>query len=134
MRGGDARSMDTFRVSLLIVVSGVAAFAQPRDIPNPALPGSGQSYLASSPDGRVYLSWTQPSGAGHRLQFAVWENESWRLAGRVAEGSNWLVNWADYPTFLPLPGGAFAAHWLEKAGSSSYSYGIKLAQRRGSSE
>jgi hypothetical protein len=108
----------------------VAVCAQTREIPNPALAGSGQSYLAVSPDGRVYLSWTEPSGTGYRLQFAVWENESWQLAGRVAEGATWFVNWADYPTFLPLPGGAFAAHWLEKAGSSSYSYGIKLAQLR----
>ena len=118
--------MDIVRLFLSIAIAALAASAQPREIPNPALPGSGQSYLALSPEGRAYLSWTEPSGGGHRLQFAVWENQAWRPAGRVAEGASWFVNWADYRTFLPLAGGAFAAHWLEKSGS--YSYGIKLAQ------
>ena len=122
--------MDVLRTFLSIAIAALAANAQPREIPNPALPGSGQSYLAISPEGRAYLSWTEPSGTGYRLQFAVWEDEAWRPAGRVAEGASWFVNWADYPTFLPMAGGALAAHWLEKSGSSSYSYGIKLAQLR----
>jgi len=130
--GSPPLTMAILRTNVLILATVIGATAQPREIPNPALPGSGQSYLAAGPDGRIYLSWTEPAEAGHRLQFAVWQKESWRLLGRVAEGPNWFVNWADYPTFLPLPGDALAAHWLEKAGGSKYSYGIKMAQRSSS--
>jgi hypothetical protein len=70
---------------------------------------------------------------GHRLQFALWDKQAWQLSGHVSEGPNWFVNWADYPTFLPLPDGSLVAHWLEKASSSKYSYGIKLAQLASSS-
>lgn len=96
-------------------------------IPNPASAGSGQPYLSTSPDGRIYLSWIEPHGAGHRLQFAEWNGGSWKSTAIAAEGANWFINWADYPTFLPLAPGAFAAHWLERTSSSKYSYGIKLA-------
>ena len=102
--------------------------AQARDIPNPADPSQ---WTVLSVAGRwanlleLDRAWV---GTGHRLQFAVWEKESWKLLGRVAEGPRWVVNWADYPTFLPLPGGAFAAHWLERAaGEAKYTYGIKVA-------
>ena len=110
-----------------ILIAGAAA--QMREIPNPAAAGSGQSYLTKGPDGRIYLSWTEPFKTGHRLQYAVREGDKWRPLGQVADGANWFVNWADYPTFLALADGSFAAHWLEMYAKSKYSYGIKLARR-----
>jgi hypothetical protein len=61
------------------------------------------------------------------MRFAVLGEADWRLLGTVSEGPNWFVNWADYPTLLPLREGVFAAHWLERKSSSKYSYGVKLA-------
>lgn len=124
-----AKTMLTLRL-IAAVLLAASASAQAREIPNPSLPGSGQSYLSASADGRIYLSWIEPAPLGHRLQFAAWENESWKLVGSVSEGPHWVVNWADYPTFLPLSGGAFIAHWLERAGEGSkYTYGMKVAHQ-----
>lgn len=117
------------RVSALLFLIAVLGSAETREVPNPAPPGSGQSFLVAGPDGKAYLSWIEPAGEGrNRLRFAVRENDDWRLLGTVSEGPNWFVNWADYPTLLPLGKGAFAAHWLEKMSSSKYTYGIKLTQ------
>ena len=30
-----------------------------------------------------------------------------------------IVNWADVPSVVRLPGGALAAHWLQKSGAST---------------
>lgn len=120
--------MTHIRASTLMLLAAMVACAAPKEIPNPARPGSGQPFLAIGPDGKVYLSWVEPLAAGRsRMPFAVLEDAGWRLLGTVSEGPNWFVNWADYPTLLPLTGGVFAAHWLEKRSSSKYSYGIKLA-------
>ena len=122
------------RTSVLIFATAVFTFAQPVQISNPAPAGSGQSFLVSGPDGKIYLSWIEPVGLGiHRLQYAVRNGDTWRVLGAAAEGRNWFINWADYPTFLPLPNGTLAAHWLEKDSASKYSYGIKLAQSSGGS-
>lgn len=102
----------------------VVTFAETKHIPNPAPPGSSQAYLVAGPEGKVYLSWIEPAKAGRsRLRFAVRNNVDWHLLGTISEGANWFVNWADYPTLLPMREGVFAAHWLEKKGHSTYSYG-----------
>lgn len=120
--------MTTRFLSSLAFVA-VAAIAGPKEIQNPAGPGSGQSFLIADAAGKVYLSWIEPTPAGgHRLQFAIRDGETWRVKGPAAEGRNWFVNWADYPTLLPLPAGTVAAHWLEKFADSKYSYGLKVTQ------
>ncbi len=121
--------MTFLRTCGLILLAAAIAKAQARDIPNPAPPGSGQAFLVAGADGRVYLSWTESVGSARRLEVAVWDKGAWNLVGQVASGERWLVNWADSPSFLPLPGGAFAAHWLERTGADSYTF--KVAQSAG---
>jgi hypothetical protein len=98
------------------------------EIPNPAPAGSGQPFLAVDRNGSVYMSWIEPAGAGgNRMQIAVRERDDWRTLGTVAEGSNWFVNWADYPVLLPFGPGSLAAHWLERTARSRHSYTIRVA-------
>lgn len=123
--------MKTAICVLVFLISGLPVHAQSREVANPASAGSGQPYLSMSSDGRIYLSWVEPYREGHRLQFAEWKGDGWKSTATAAEGLSWFVNWADYPTFLPLDRGAFVAHWLEKTSSSKYSYGIKVAQLAG---
>ncbi|HWB84397.1 MAG TPA: hypothetical protein VG675_09680 [Bryobacteraceae bacterium] len=118
--------------ALALLFAASIAIAQPKEIPNPAGPGSGQPFLVADAGGRVYLSWIEPDGeGGHQLRFAVRDGQNWQTNTPAATGRNWFVNWADYPTFLPLPNGGLAAHWLEKSGDSKYSYGLKVAQSTG---
>ena len=68
--------------------------------------------LAVGPGGQIVLSWMAPDGAGHRLDFSVRQADGWSAPVTVARGDNWFVNWADFPSVVPLGGRLWAAHWL----------------------
>src|SRR5687768_11438827 len=62
---------------------------------SPAAPGSGEPNLARGPDGRVYLSWLEPSGdSGHALRFAILQDGAWSAPRTIAQRSDFFVNWA----------------------------------------
>ena len=41
-----------------------------------------------------------------------------------------FVNWADFPSLVVLDGGRLAAHWLQRNGSGTYAYGVRIRNRR----
>jgi hypothetical protein len=51
----------------------------------------------------------------------------------VAAGDGWFVNWADFPSVVPVAGDLWAAHWLVKSGPQTYAYdvAVALSQDRG---
>jgi hypothetical protein len=104
-------------------------FAQVRELPSPAGAGSGQHNLAVSPDGRVYLSWIERLGEGRfSMRFVVKEKDGWSTPRVIAEGSNWFVNWADFPSVVVLPDGSLAAHWLVKTEPGAPEHNITIAR------
>ena len=65
--------------ALALLFAASIAVAQPKEIPNPAGPGSGQPFLVADAGGRVYLSWIEPDGdGGHQLRFAVRDGQKWQ--------------------------------------------------------
>lgn len=104
------------------------ALAQVRELPSPAAAGSGQPNLVAM-DGRVYLSWIERLDEGRfSLRFAVREGDGWSSPRSIAEGSNWFVNWADFPSMIALPDGSLAAHWLVKNGPGPFAYEVNIAR------
>ena len=100
-----------------------------RSLDTPGTPGSGEPNLYTAFDGRVFLTWIEPAQAkGHRLRFSVREGERWSEPRTIAEGQNWFVNWADFPSLVVLKNGVFVAHWLVKSGSDGHAYDINIAQ------
>jgi hypothetical protein len=105
------------------------AIAQAREMQSPAGPGSGQPNLAVSLDGRVYLSWIERVGENrHSLRFSTKEGDGWSAPRIIAEGSNWFVNWADFPSMIALSDGSLAAHWLAKSGPDTYAYDVMISR------
>jgi len=103
--------------------------AQVRELPSPAGTGSAEPSLFVAQDGRVYLSWIERLGQGRvALRFAVKEDDGWSVPLTIAEGSNWFVNWADFPSMIALPDGSLAAHWLVKSGPGTYAYDVNIAR------
>ncbi len=103
--------------------------AQVRELPTPAGAGSGQPNLAAAPDGRVYLSWIERLAEGRfSLRFAVKEGDGWSAPRVIAEGANWFVNWADFPSLIVLPDGSLAAHWLVKSAPGTFDYDVAIAR------
>ena len=97
-------------------------------IASPAGSGSAEPNLAVAADGRVYMSWLEESGSGHALRFAALEGEQWSTPRTIREGIDFFVNWADFPSITVLDDGRLAAHWLQRNGSGTYAYGVRISQ------
>jgi len=93
---------------------------------SPAGAGATLPHLASR-GGTTVLSWVAPAGTGHRLQYARLAEREWSAPILVAEGSDWFVNWADFPAVVPIDEGYWVAHWLERNGDRPYAYDIAVA-------
>src|SRR5262245_60864695 len=113
---------------------GVAQISTPSsftEIPSPAATGSGDPNLTVGPDGRVLLSWIESSDKASSLKFSSLNaNNQWSAPQTIAQGDNWFVNWADFPSMIALPDGSLAAHWLAKSGSGTYAYNVNIAFSR----
>ncbi len=97
---------------------------------DPAGPGSRYPHLAVG-GGHVAMSWLQalPQG-GFALQHARWRDGAWGPAATVTTGDDWFVNWADFPSVVPLDATTWAAHWLQQKPGSVYSYDVRIAVSR----
>src|SRR5262245_64958969 len=83
------------------------------EITSPAATGSGEPNLTVASDGRVFLSWIESTDKASFLKFAsLGANNQWSGPQTIAQGDNWFVNWADFPSMIALPDGSLAAHWL----------------------
>ena len=107
-------------------VAGGAAGTVAAEIASPAAPGSGQPFLAPAAGG-VWMSWTEPSPAGHRVAVSHYDGRGWSRPATVAEGDAFFVNWADFPSVQPFRGGLLVAHWLQRGGQGTYDYGVRLS-------
>lgn len=102
-----------------------------REAESPAGGDSREPELFATADGRVILSWVEKTGEKrHALRFAVREASGWSAPGTAAEGDNWFVNWADFPSVVALPDGSLAAHWLVKSGPSTYAYDVNISRSK----
>lgn len=124
-------------LALLILQSNVGSGRslspdKPQEIQSPAGNGSGEPNLTTAADGRVYLSWLEPvQPKGHALRLAVRsKGGAWSTLPTIAQGGNWFVNWADFPSILALPDGSLAAHWLAKSAPGTYAYNVNVSLSR----
>ena len=107
----------------------LTASAQVREIPSPASANSGQPNLTVSRDGQVYLSWIERLPEGRfSLRFSRQTGDGWSAPRVIAEGTNWFVNWADFPSMVALPDGTLAAHWLVKSSPETFDYDVQIAR------
>jgi hypothetical protein len=100
----------------------------------PAPAGSRFPNLAGGGDVPVVMSWLQPGqGPEYALQFAEWSNrglgvpKAWDAPHTVAGGAAWFVNWADFPSVVPMSGRIWAAHWLQQRPGDVYAYDVRIA-------
>jgi len=101
---------------------------QLHELASPAGPASNCSNLFVADDGEIYLSWVEKRGEKHHaLRYANYEAGKWSAPQTIAEGQNWFVNWADFPSLAKFAGNAMAAHWLAKSGEGTYAYHVNIA-------
>lgn len=102
--------------------------AAPVEVTSPAAVQSGEPNLLRGADGRLYLSWIERGpGRMATLKFSHWKARGWSRPRQIAQGDNWFVNWADFPSLSALADGTLVAHWLQKSSAGTYSYDVKLS-------
>ncbi|MEQ9562906.1 MAG: hypothetical protein RLN69_10320 [Woeseiaceae bacterium] len=120
-------------VRLLPLAALLACHNAPREraltfeLPPVASPDSVTPRLASTVDGQPVLSWQEPSEIGMTLRAARLDEDVWQQPVTIAEGDNWFVNWADFPSVLPVTREFWAAHWLVRTPGNTYSYNVAIA-------
>ncbi len=100
-----------------------------QEIASPAAPGSGLPNFFVTPGGTVLLSWVE-MGTEQKaaLRFAQIDGDAWAAPQTIAEGDDWFVNWADFPSIVALSDSALAAHLLVKSGPDTYAYDVQITQ------
>ncbi|MBM3762077.1 MAG: exo-alpha-sialidase [Acidobacteria bacterium] len=109
----------------------LSLFAQHQQLTPPVAKESGMPFLVSAPNGNIYLSYIDYLGAdGHALRFTTFDGKQWSRPETIAEGKNWFINWADFPSLAIEPDGNLLAHWLTRSTvGGKYGYGIRIARR-----
>lgn len=116
------------RGTCLVPALLVVALAACSKVEFAAPAGSGEPNLFVTEDGRVLLTWFEPTvGEGHALRVAVRSSEGWSTPRTIVENRDFFVNWADFPSVAVLDDGTWVAHWLEKVASSTYAYHALLS-------
>lgn len=76
----------------------------------------------------MILSWVEKIGENrYALRAAIRDEKGWSGPTTVAQGENWFVNWADFPSVIALADGSLAGHWLVKSGSGTYAYNVNIS-------
>jgi hypothetical protein len=127
-----------FTNALLLALAMLAGNAQSQqanrlnpvqELASPAAAHSGEPNLYATADGRVFFSWIEKLGDNlHALKFAVLKQGQWSVPRTVAEGKNWFVNWADFPSLIELKDGSLLAHWLVKSDARTFAYNVNLSR------
>jgi len=103
-------------------------------IEEPAVAGSEAPNLFAARDGRVLMTWMEPTESGHALLVSVRSEGAWSEPQAIAADREFFVNWADFPSIVETQDGTWLAHWLEMAGSSAYAYHVMVAASRDGGE
>ena len=101
-------------------------------VTSPTGAGAAEPNLFATTDGRVLMSWLEPTGdGGHALKLAVRDSAgAWGAPREVIRRNDLFVNWADFPSVVALSDGRLLAHWLQKNGGNRYAYEVRLSESR----
>ncbi len=89
---------------------------------------SSEPNLHKAKDGTIYLSWikTNADKSSTLLFSTLNDDNSWSAPKTIAIGTDWFVNWADFPSISSFGESGLAAHYLDKSAEDTYAYDVKL--------
>lgn len=133
--------MNTRTRSLTVLLAALAACAAPdasapeltvTPLSSPAGAGAAEPNLFTAADGRVVMSWLEPvAGRTHALRFAIRGSDgAWSAVREVTQRDDLFVNWADFPSVVLLSDGRLLAHWLQRNGSATYAYEVRMSESK----
>ena len=87
-----------------------------------------ESNLTIGNNGDVYLSWIETDSTNmSSLVFSKLNQSSWSEPKVIAQGDDWFVNWADFPSLTTVGDKGIVAHYLQKSSDDTYAYDVKLS-------
>ena len=87
-----------------------------------------------STNGSLSLTWiSSDEDMNVSLNFRQFKDEKWSNPQTLAVGSNWFVNWADFPTHA-ISGDQVLTSYLKKSASGTYTYDVFLNLQKLSGE
>tara|TARA_B100000767_G_C19777663_1_gene543690 strand:+ start:7235 stop:8434 length:1200 start_codon:yes stop_codon:yes gene_type:complete len=109
----------------LIIISCAKKEILIEDIPFMYENNNAQPNLVSS-NGLLSLSWiSSEEELNSYLHFSQFKDGKWIKPQTVAYGSDWFINWADFPAHA-INGDLIITSYLKKSGSGTYTYDIIL--------
>lgn len=99
------------------------------DISNTANIHSEAPNLLSTDDGRLFLSYIEMDQESlDVLYVAEYLDGSFKNRKKVSSGSDWFVNWADFPVMAAFKNKrSYAISWLQKSAAGTYDYDIHIS-------
>ncbi|MEZ4875897.1 MAG: hypothetical protein R2793_10720 [Flavobacteriaceae bacterium] len=91
---------------------------------NPSLANSSLPRLFSNGK-ELFLSWVTQKDSVVTLYYATFHNGIWTPSEAICSGSDWFVNWADFPQIAENNGNILTSY-LQKSAEDTYAYDIKL--------
>ena len=125
--------MYRYTAILLVLLASCSASEAPDQagattLPVPAGPDAAGPRLTAAIGAPTVLSWMEPDGTGTTLWYSALGDAGWQKPQAVVSGKDMFVNWADLPSVTALGRDHWVAHWLEMAGTLTYSYHVVMAQ------
>jgi len=87
-----------------------------------------------SNNGSLSLTWiSSDDDMNANLNFRQFKDENWTNTQTLAIGSDWFINWADFPTHA-ISGDQVLTSYLKKSASGTYTYDVFLSLHKLSGE
>lgn len=102
-------------------------------VPSPTGVDAAEPFVGSGPDGQMTLSWLErnaDSSVALRLATLAPDGATWSAPTEIVRRTDLFVNWADFPSVVPLGEGRLLAHWLQRSGDGRYAYDVHLSESR----
>jgi hypothetical protein len=97
------------------------------EIESPAHNRSSEPNLYKVSEDKVYLTWIEEDDIQAKLFMSELENDHWKSAKLIAQGDNWFVNWADFPSVTHFAKNSIAANFLVQSAPETYAYDVHLS-------
>ncbi len=91
---------------------------------NPSERNSSLPRLFSNGD-KLFMSWVVKNDTISTLKYASFHNDNWSDVTEITSGTDWFVNWADFPA-LAVNNGNILTNILHKSADGTYAYDVKL--------
>ncbi|PKP25229.1 MAG: hypothetical protein CVU03_08895 [Bacteroidetes bacterium HGW-Bacteroidetes-2] len=94
----------------------------------PSENGSSLPYMFIA-NNHLFISWVTTKDSLNSLYFSEFFENKWKKPEKIASGTDWFVNWADFPK-VAKNGENLLANYLKMSDTTTYAYDIFVLQKQ----